>query len=178
MPKGKSIEKPSVKDTFFLGSVVSCLPGGSISFIKSRKRYSFRFKLVFQSGVSKSIQRSGFPTRKAAQLARDDALIQICRKQFVPYSYTVKEFYDYWLWYYMWDEKAISYNTYMTYRNIILNYIDPALGTISLPSLKRKDLLQVFLRIPSPTVRKHACAIASSSMQVTRDKTIFPTTLP
>ena len=90
------------------------------------RRYSFRFKLVFQSGVSKSIQRGGFPTRKAAQLARDDALIQICRKQFVPYSYTVKEFYDYWLWYYMWDEKDISYNTYMTYRNIILNYIDPA----------------------------------------------------
>ena len=66
MPKGKSIEKPSVKDTFFLGSVVSCLPGRSISFITSRKRYSFRFKLVFQSGVSKSIQRGGFPTRKAA----------------------------------------------------------------------------------------------------------------
>ena len=170
MPKGKSIEKPSVKDTFFLGSVVSCLPGRSISFITSRKRYSFRFKLVFQSGVSKSIQRGGFPTRKAAQLARDDALIQICRKQFVPYSYTVKEFYDYWLWYYMWDEKDISYNTYMTYRNVILNYIDPALGTISLPSLKRKDLLQVLLRIPSPTIRKHAYAIASNSMQVARDK--------
>lgn len=101
MPKGKCIEKPSVKDTFFLGSVVSCLPGGSISYIKSRKRYSFRFKLVFQSGVSKSIQRSGFPTRKAAQLARDEALIQICRKQFVTYSYTIKEFYDYWLWYYI-----------------------------------------------------------------------------
>lgn len=97
-----------------------------------------------------------FPTRKAAQLARDDALIQICRKQFVPYSYTVKEFYDYWLWYYMWDEKDISYNTYMTYRNIILNYIDPALGTISLPSLKRKDLIQVLLGIPSPNVRRLA----------------------
>ena len=95
---------------------------------------------------------------------RDEALIQICRKQFVPYSYTVKEFYDYWLWYYMWNEKDISYNTYMTYRNIILNYIDPALGTISLPSLKRKDLLQVLLRIPSPTVRKHACAIVSLSL--------------
>ena len=170
MPKGKCIEKPSVKDTFFLGSVVSCLPGGSISYIKSRKRYSFRFKLVFQSGVSKSIQRSGFPTRKAAQLARDDALIQICRKQFVPYSCTVKEFYDYWLWYYMWDEKDISYNTYMTYRNIILNYIDPALGTISLPSLKRKDLIQVLLGIPSPNVRRLACAVVSSSMQVARDR--------
>ena len=170
MPKGKSIEKPSVKDTFFLGSVVSCLPGRSISFITSRKRYSFRFKLVFQSGVSKSIQRGGFPTRKAAQLARDDALIQICRKQFVPYSYTVKEFYDYWLWYYMWDEKDISYNTYMTYRNIILNYIDPALGTISLPSLKRKDLIQVLLGIPSPNVRRLACAVVSSSMQVARDR--------
>ena len=55
MPKGKSIEKPSVKDTFFLGSVVSCLPGRSISFITSRKRYSFRFKLVFQSGVSNTV---------------------------------------------------------------------------------------------------------------------------
>ena len=147
-----------------------CLPGGSISFIKSRKRYSFRFKLVFQSGVSKSIQRSGFPTRKAAQLARDEALIQICRKQFVPYSYTVKEFYDYWLWYYMWDEKDISYNTYMTYRNIILNYIDPVLGIISLPSLKRKDLIQVLLGIPSPNVRRLACAVVSSSMQVARDR--------
>ena len=65
----------------------------------------------------------------------------------------------------MWDEKDISYNTYMTYQNVILNYIDPALGTISLPSLKRKDLLQVLLRIPSPTVRKHACAIAGRQGQ-------------
>ena len=101
---------------------------------------------------------------------RDEALIQICRKQFVPYSYTVKEFYDYWLWYYMWNEKDISYNTYMTYRNIILNYIDPALGTISLPSLKRKDLIQVLLGIPSPNVRRLACAVVSSSMQVARDR--------
>ena len=119
----------------------------------------------------KNSASSIYTTRKTMSSPnRDEALIQICRKQFVPYSYTVKEFYDYWLWYYMWNEKDISYNTYMTYRNIILNYIDPALGTISLPSLKRKDLLQVLLRIPSPTVRKHACAIVSSSMQVARDK--------
>ena len=170
MPKGKIVKKPPVKDTFFLGSVVSCLPGGSISFIKSRKKYCFRFELVFQSGVSRPLQRGGFPTRKAAQFAREEALLQISRKQFVPYSYTVKEFYDYWLWYYMWDEKDISYNTYITYRNIILNYIDPALGTISLPSLKRKALIQVLLGIPSPNVRKHACAIVSSSMQVAKNR--------
>ena len=58
----------------------------------------------------------------------------------------------------------------MTYRNIILNYIDPALGTISLPSLKRKDLIQVLLGIPSPNVRRLACAVVSSSMQVARDR--------
>ena len=71
----------------------------------------------------------------------------------------------------MWDEKDISYNTYMTYRNIILNYIDPALGTISLPSLKRKDLIQVLLGIPSPNRAKARLSrLVSSSMQVARDR--------
>ena len=51
-----------------------------------------------------------------------------------------------------------------------MNYIDPALGTISLPSLKRKDLIQVLLGIPSPNVRRLACAVVSSSMQVARDR--------
>ena len=170
MPKGKVIKKPQVKDTFFLGRIVSRVPGGNISFIKSRNKYCFRFELIFQAGVSKIIQRGGFPTRKAALLARDQAILQISQKQFVPYFYTVKEFYDYWLWYYMWDEKDISYNTYMSYRNIVLNYIVPAIGTIFLSSLKREDFLQILLKISSPNIRKIACSVVSSSMQFAKER--------
>ena len=174
MPKGKCIEKPSVKDTFFLGSVVSCLPGGSISYIKSRKRYSFRFKLVFQSGVSKSIQRSGFPTRKAAQLARDDALIQICRKQFVPYSYTVKEFYDYWLYYHMIHDKHITYNTFIMYRNLIMNYINPVIGAKWLNKLKREDLVKVLHKISSKDLQRTAIGMITGSLRYAQSHNYLP----
>lgn len=97
-------------------------------------------------------------------------IIKLSKKQFVPFSYTVKEFYDYWLYYYMWEEKEISYNTFMSYRNIIQNYIVPSIGKKILSTLKREDLLGLLIPIQSQDLLRLACSVITNAFQFAREK--------
>lgn len=171
MPKGKLIEKPPVKESFFYGDIVSWDTNGrDIYYIKARGKYCFRFTVAFQSGISKRIQRGGFLTKKEARLGREKVIVQLSKKQFIPVSYTVKEFYDYWLYYYLWEEKKITYNTFVSYRNIIQNYIIPAVGKKWLCSLEREDLIRFLLSIQSLDCLRLACSIITNAFQFAREK--------
>ena len=106
---------------------------------------------------------------------RDEALIQICRKQFVPYSYTVKEFYDYWLYYHMIHDKHITYNTFIMYRNLIMNYINPVIGAKWLNKLKREDLVKVLHKISSKDLQRTAIGMITGSLRYAQSHNTFRT---
>ena len=78
--------------------------------------------IVFESGKVCPMQRGGFVSKTEAIKARENTIKQLHEKTFVPFEYTAREFFDYWLYYYMIDEADIAYNTYTAYRNIIYNY--------------------------------------------------------
>lgn len=124
----KPIVKPTVSETFFYGEIISWNFREGVTYLKSRKRYCFRFELVFESGKTRCIQKGGFRTKTEAVKARENTITLLHEKSYIPFEYTAKEFFDYWLYYYMIDEKKIAYNTFMGYRNVIYNYTLPIWG--------------------------------------------------
>ena len=53
MSRKKTYPIPDVNKTFFYGNVVSGRSMGDVVYLKSRKNYSFRLFLIFESGNTK-----------------------------------------------------------------------------------------------------------------------------
>ena len=93
---------------------------------------------------------------------------------FVPFSYSVKEFYDYWLYYHMIQEKHITYNTFTMYRNLIRKYINPFIGTKWLNKLKRKDLVKALHKISSKDQQRTAIGMITGSLRYAKSRNYLP----
>ena len=156
MSRKKTYPIPDVNKTFFYGNVVSGRSMRDVVYLKSRKNYSFRLFLIFESGNTKIVQRSGYPDKILTRQKRDETLMQISKGTFVSFSYSVREFQDYWLYYHMIHDKHITYNTFIMYRNLIMNYINPVIGAKWLNKLKREDLVKVLHKISSKDLQRTA----------------------
>ena len=174
MSNQKDHHIPDVSKTFFYGNVVSGRSMGDVVYIKSRKNYSFRLFLIFESGDTKIVQRSGYPDKLLTRQKRDETLMQISKGTFVPFSYSVKEFFDYWLYYHMIQEKHITYNTFTMYRNIIRNYINPFIGTKWLDKLKREDLVKTLHKISSKDLQRTAIGVITGSLRYAQSRNYIP----
>lgn len=162
----KPYKKPQINATFFYGNILSYKSIGDVIYIKARNKYCYRFVLVFESGDIRTVQVGGFTNKQKARAAKEQAIVQISKGNFVPYTYTVKEFYDYWLYHYMIEEKQIAYNTFTAYKSILNNHLLPALRHKNLSGLQRKDLLRALGRIPSENVQRTAAGIISGSLRL------------
>ena len=64
----------------------------------------------------------------------------------------------------MIGQKRITYNTYNAYRNIIENYLLPAIGHKMLNTLQRKDLVNALSAIPYQKVQRTAIGVVTGSL--------------
>lgn len=168
----KPIIKPPVKESFQYGNIVSWKFRDSIT--PERDTYCYRFVLTFSSGISRSMQKGGFLTKSETSKARENTISQLYSKEFIPFEYTIQEFYDYWLYYYMLDEKKIAYGTYMSYRNVIYNYVLKILDpSRKMTSIERKDIDKVLDGILSKSVLRIAYNVIRVSFQYAKDHQII-----
>ena len=84
--------------------------------------------------------------------------VQSHNHEFVAFEVTVKEFYDYRLYYDMIDDVKIANGTYVSYRNIIYNYINPKIGNMKINCVRRDTLIEVRPR-PLPDFVIEECMI-------------------
>ena len=164
MKKNEAYPQMPVKETFLYGRLISGKSLGDVIYIKARRKYCFRLLLVFESGDVKMVQRTASSNKQLARQERDEALMEIAKGSFIPFSYTVKEFYDFWFYHYMIGQKRITYNTYNAYRNIIENYLLPAIGHKMLNTLQRKDLVNALSAIPYQKVQRTAIGVVTGSL--------------
>ena len=75
---------------------MGCGSAASFSKFASLPSGFFRLLLVFESGDVKMVQRTTSSNKQLARQERDEALMEIANGSFIPFSYTVKEFYDFW----------------------------------------------------------------------------------
>lgn len=108
--KYKPIEKPNVLDCFFHGEIIDWKFRSRLT--PTHGKYAIRFEIIFEDGTVVSQERGGFSTLKEGEKAKERIIADLHHRTFVCFSVTVKEFMEYWFYYYMIDEKEISYNTF------------------------------------------------------------------
>lgn len=155
-----AIQKPVLNPTFFYGPIISYQLNGDIS--KDKGKYRIRFTLYFKSGDVYPTQKSGFRTEAEARKARDVLIADLVRNEYIPFDYTLKELFDYWLYHHMLVESKIRYNTFQSYRNVLYNHLLPTLGESKrLSKITIEDLETAILQIPYPSVRDRGVKVTS-----------------
>ncbi len=141
---------------------------------KDHGKYCIRYKLVFEDGRIENRQKGGFKTKKDAITERQSMIAKLHNHEFASFpNITVKEFYDYWLYYHVMKEKKSSYGTFMTYRNVIYNYMVPLIGDRKLISIKRSDLVYFLSQIPYKSVLKAAEHVIRISFRFGKAKNLL-----
>lgn len=167
----KLCRKPEIPETFLYGEIERWEVSPSIR--KDRGKYNYGVTLFFNHGQKHSFRIGGFGTKKMASKSREITITNLNNHVFVPFKYTVKEFYDYWLYYYMADERKAPYTTLMTYRNVIYNYIIPACGNMKMDDMLREHILRILNSIPYESVRNNAYGVLYSSFKTAMAKNII-----
>lgn len=120
----KETKHPPIREEFFYGPVVGYRMIGNIQ--KDRGKYRFIFKVRVKN-LDQEIQqqRTGFKNKEDAKKARNVIISQLESGQFrLEYNY---KFYDvcvFFLYHHLLEVKDASYNTFMSFRNIIENYLN------------------------------------------------------
>lgn len=91
------------------------------SVIKLKDKYGFRVVLTFSDGSKETMQIGGFTKKSDANKERDKTVADLVNHSFVVYPKIKFENYiNYWLEIIM--RPKITYNSYMSYRNVIKSY--------------------------------------------------------
>ena len=138
-------------------------------------KYCIRFYITLQSGKRKFCQAGGFRTKKEASIAKKNLVQTLVNHKYIPYKFTVKEFYDYWLYYYMIDEYKISYNTLLSYRKTVERIIESIGANKKMTEIKEEDLELALLDQPTKYTRKNAYGILSNSFSYAKEHNIIAT---
>lgn len=111
-----------------------------------KKNYGFRIVLTYDDGSNRTIQKSGFKTKKEANENRNTVITDLNNRTFVIVDKIgVSEFFTFWL------EKVMRPNitddSYITYKNIVYNYIIPLKGKIKLMALNKGHIETLYREI-------------------------------
>ncbi len=170
----REIQRPRIPDTFHYGEIVSWKFRESITPITRNHTFAYRFCLYFESGDFCNKEIGGFSSKMEALKAREITIFELQNRSYIPFEYTVQEFYSYYLYYYLPDEKHISYQTFCSYRNAIkylFSYINP---NTKLIKLNQEDIFKVLNAISSDKQKKNVSDIIKVSLNVAKTKHLIP----
>lgn len=161
--KRKELERPPRNPRFYRGEIVNWKMREKILF--KDNRYCVRFVLWFADGSSIIKESGGFKTKTEALDRKNELVVLLTSREYVAIETSVSDFFDQWLYYYMLDEKHITYGTYMAYRNIIYNYIVPKIGYMKLEKVTTNTILSILDSFPSDSLLTMGYAVFGSSFR-------------
>lgn len=118
------------------------------SVTKIKDKYGFRIMLVYSEMDKVVQQKSGFKTIREADECRNQIIAQLTNHTYVVYpKVKVKDYFDYWLNEVMFA--TLQYNSYMSYRNAINNYIVKKYGELYMSTLNQAHIQRLYKEIIS-----------------------------
>lgn len=168
-------EVPDLNPCFFHGEIIAWKFRQKL--VRTHGKYAIRFSVTFADGFTKSNERGGFQTQQEGALAKEQIIVDLNRHAFVCFSVTVKEYFDYWLHHYMVNEKQITYNTFMTYRNMTYNYVVPQFGSRKMESISRSDLVNFLNTLESEHMLSVAYGVLGSAFRHAQNINIIKTNI-
>jgi len=113
---------------------------------KIRDKFGFIIKLKYSDNEFKRIQKGGFTNRKEAQTQRELTLVELHNGTFIIQDNIIaKDYFSNWLNNII--PSKVRYNTFMSYKNCINNYIIPELGKIKMVDLNRAHIQKLLNKI-------------------------------
>lgn len=111
-----------------------------------KKKYGFRVKLVFSDGYEMVKQHSGFKLKIVANEERNKVIGQLENHTYVVYNrIKANDFFEYWLNNIM--KPKITYNSFMSYRNVVQNYFYSYFGDKFLCQINDVNVKNVYYNI-------------------------------
>lgn len=108
-----------------------------------KKKYGYRIKLIFADGSSRTVQRSGYNTKKESNDCRRTSIAELENHTFIiDRELTFERFLIYWLEKVM--RSKITNDSYIAYKNIVYNHIIPKLGKKKITSLNRGHIQKFY----------------------------------
>ena len=170
----REFQRPRIPDTFHYGEIVSWKFRGKYYTDHQKSYICLPLCLYFESGDFCNKEIGGFSSKMEALKAREITIFELQNRSYIPFEYTVQEFYSYYLYYYLPDEKHISYQTFCSYRNAIkylFSYINP---NTKLIKLNQEDIFKVLNAISSDKQKKMSMISIKVSLNVAKTKHLIP----
>lgn len=158
----KKFIKPPLDERFLHTNITSWEVRNKITY--DHGKYCIRFTLTFND-KKENRQIGGFKTQAVANQAKTELITELANQTFIPYEFTVSEFLNYWLYYYMIDEKNISYQTFVSYRKCMERFLEYVGMNKKMNDLSIVDIIDAIKKYPTKHVRKIACSMIGSSFK-------------
>lgn len=140
------------------------------SVLRLKNKYGFKVKLFFNDGSKSTRQIGGFPTKRDANNERDETIAALKNHTYI-FNSKVKfeEYIDYWLESVM--KQNISYNSYMSYRNVVRNYAIDFFKGLYLININLGHMQKFYNKIASKyiSVAKLARVVMKTAWEYAKD---------
>lgn len=144
------------------------------SVIKLKNKYGFRVKLFFNDGSEEIRQFGGHKKKKDAEIERNKKIVQLENHTFVVIPrIKFKDYITYWL------EKVmrpnITYNSYISYRNIVQNYAIPYFENLYLETINAGHIQKFYNTTTEKyeSIGRLAKVVITTAMQYAKDKNLI-----
>jgi len=144
------------------------------SVIKLKDKYGFKIKLRFNDNSEEIKQIGGFKKKSEASEKRDEVITQLRNRTYIVASkIKVSDYMLFWLNDIM--KPQLTYNSYMSYRNIVTNYIIPFMGEVYISQINIGHIQKLYQYIveKSKSVVKIAKPLVKTSLEYAKDKNLI-----
>lgn len=147
---------------------------------KLKNRYGYRIKLIFSDGTEDIQQKGGFTTKRESDSSRNTTLVELHNRTFIVIpKVLVEKYLIYWFEDVM--KPKLTYNSYMSYRNIIYNYAIPFFKNLYLDQLNKGHIQRYYnyATEKSKSAAKLSKAVLGTALSYAKTKNLIgnnPTT--
>lgn len=144
------------------------------SVVKLKDKYGFRIKFEFNDGSTEIRQTGGFLKKKDANVARDQAVSELMNHTYVLYPRVKFEDYmNYWL--YTEIKSSVTYNTYLSYRNVVENYAIPFFKYLNLTQINMGHIQKFYNQVAEKhkSVARLSKAVMNTSMEYAKERNLI-----
>lgn len=147
---------------------------------KIKDKYGFRILLTYDDESTDTQQKSGFKTKKEANEKRDMIIAQLYNGTYIVYpDLKVEDYFLYWLEEVKKPEENFSYHSYMSYRNVVKNYIIPSYGGIKMTTLNKSHIQKLYNKVTeiSHSVARLLKTVMNNALEYAKYKNVVSTNL-
>lgn len=144
---------------------------------KIKNKYGFRIVLTLDNNDKRIVQHSGFEKKEQAEKEKCRVIAELENRTYVVYTnVTVKTYMEYWFEYEA-PNRIKSYNSFMSYRNVIFNHIIPRIGNIKLVQLTSDIIRKLYKEVKaySHSVCELVQVVMKACLFDAKDNKLVPT---